>query len=392
MVNGYQSAWKVRSNQISFYKNKFYCLNNHDQKGILWNAGKYGMDLYFKVLVENLLNVVDGDEAKMLKEIDLSHDSPLEIFQSVLAFVYKITYSKMTFKYLNLFHYAEIKAVFTLIKKLNSILKLYKKFKAKTDHGEKFTMADVFEGKSDQEILDMWDEFDSLAEEFVSHLEKSIKEHHLFDFDLNHEDFFYRQALKRSAVDAKKMYQSMKKLENLGDVSFVGYSLGTQFVYYLLREYKNDTERTFKIQNVFLMGGVLDSSSIFDNFKEFFLVDNKVINGKIVIGMSANDDTVGENIEHNFFNSTEETILNDEPIGHFPINYTHEATELMKNDAYFKKYQSVEELENVLKENVRVVDFSNFYIGTENQYYINHEGYRTMTSMIGESLCDELQR
>jgi predicted alpha/beta hydrolase family esterase len=392
MVNGYQSAWKVRSNQISFYKNKFYCLNNHEQKGILWNAGKYGMELYFQVLIKNLLKSVTGEEAQMLRDIDLSHDSPLEVFISVLEFVYTITFSKKTFKYLDVFHFAEIKVVLNLVKKFNTLFKLYKKFKKKKDHGEKFSMADVFEGKSDEQILEMWSEFDRLAEELVSALEQKIKDNHLFDFDLNHEDFFYRQALKRSEVDAKKMYQSMKKLQNLENVSFVGYSLGTQFVYYLLREYRDDTERTFKIQNVFLMGGVLDSSSIFNNFKEFFLVENKVINGKVVIGMSANDDTVGGNIEHNFFNATEETILNEEPIGHFPINYTHEAEEMMENDWYSKRYNSVEELESVLRENVRVADFSDFYIGSDDQYFINHEGYRTMTSMIGERLCDELHK
>ena len=89
----------------------------------------------------------------------------------------------------------------------------------------------------------------------------------------------YRKALKNSFSDSEELFNNFEdsRIDQSPELNFVGYSLGTQFIFNLLLKMQlaNDGDKgkcdsDYKVNNVVLMAGVLSANWLYSKLGDFF--------------------------------------------------------------------------------------------------------------------------
>ena len=183
-------------------------------------------------------------------------------------------------------------------------------------------------------------------------------------------DHSYLNALENTFIGAEKVFEIFQKNNEIENqqMSFVGFSLGTQFIFNIMELMIKEDKYYGKIDNVVLMGGVLDQERIRRNFDEL-LGDNGLIKGNLVIMQSRNDKVLKYLIKYACMNFSFKTGFNNSPVGYKGFDFEKAAKFLQKsNDKY--KSLTLEEIHVILIGRIKVVDISLI-----NNQKINHTDY-----------------
>lgn len=193
----------------------------------------------------------------------------------------------------------------------------------------------------------------------------------------------YRSALENSFTDARNLVKDFEehKIYQSNRLNFVGFSLGTQFIFntlVYLQAAKNNNGRDYKVQNVILMGGVLSAKWLYQKLHEFIGEDG-VVKGRFIIVSSHNDwvlkyllGTFKVNSVDTDFDGFEEN--NTDAIGRGLFNYKDALKNVNRSEGLFQNMKDNDILE-IIKDKVKLIDASSIIDTNGHRTALGHLGY-----------------
>jgi hypothetical protein len=198
----------------------------------------------------------------------------------------------------------------------------------------------------------------------------------------------YRKALENSFDDANELFLNFEKhrIEYSPELNFVGYSLGTQFIFNLLTKlqlanfgHKENGHRNYTVNNVVLMAGVLSSSWLYSKLADFFGT-NGILKGNIVIVQSKNDHVLKDLVEGLRVNSADRDFdgieeANNDPVGRCNFKIEDAARVVQRSNHSNFKDMELKEIIDYLKKRIFIVDCSQLTNTKGKMVKLHHTAY-----------------